>query len=75
MPTPRTSIARYRPRPKPCAIPRGERLTQTDRGRLIRRLADLIAGSEAALAEIETRDNGKLMREMRAQVRRPARHL
>jgi acyl-CoA reductase-like NAD-dependent aldehyde dehydrogenase len=43
-------------------------LTQTDRGRLIRRLADLIAGSEEALAAIETRDNGKLIREMRAQV-------
>jgi acyl-CoA reductase-like NAD-dependent aldehyde dehydrogenase len=48
--------------------PAWRRLTQTDRGRLIRRLADLIAGSEAALAEIETRDNGKLIREMRAQV-------
>lgn len=48
--------------------PAWRRLTQTDRGRLIRRLADLIEGSEAALAEIETRDNGKLMREMRAQV-------
>ena len=48
--------------------PAWRRLTQTDRGRLIRRLADLIAGNEQSLAEIETRDNGKLIREMRAQV-------
>ena len=48
--------------------PAWRRLTQTDRGRLMRRLADLIAGNEEALAAIETRDNGKLIREMRAQV-------
>lgn len=48
--------------------PAWRRLSQTERSRLIRRLADLIVGSEEALANIETRDNGKLLREMRAQV-------
>jgi (Z)-2-((N-methylformamido)methylene)-5-hydroxybutyrolactone dehydrogenase len=48
--------------------PAWRRLTQGDRGFLIRRLADLIARNEEALAGIETRDNGKLIREMRAQV-------
>lgn len=48
--------------------PAWRRMSQTDRGRLLRRLADLVARNEAALAAIETRDNGKLIREMRAQV-------
>ncbi len=43
-------------------------LTQSDRGRLVYRLADLIAANGETLAEIETRDNGKLLREMRAQL-------
>jgi aldehyde dehydrogenase (NAD+) len=43
-------------------------LTQTKRAQLVRRLAELIAGCEEALAALETRDNGKLIREMRAQV-------
>ena len=43
-------------------------LSQSDRGRLLYRLADLIAANGESLAEIETRDNGKLLREMRAQL-------
>src|SRR5258708_3549103 len=45
------------------------RMTQTDRGRLLRCLADLILQHTDALAEIETRDNGKLLKEMRGQMR------
>ncbi len=43
-------------------------ITQTARGALLRRLGDLIAAHGNRLAEIETRDNGKLIREMRAQM-------
>jgi len=42
-------------------------LTQTARGERVARLAGLIAGQAEAFAHIETRDNGKLLREMRAQ--------
>jgi acyl-CoA reductase-like NAD-dependent aldehyde dehydrogenase len=44
-------------------------LTGTARGRLLRRLGELIAGSAHDLAIAETRDNGKLLREMDGQVR------
>jgi acyl-CoA reductase-like NAD-dependent aldehyde dehydrogenase len=44
-------------------------LTATARGHLLRRLADLIAADADRLAAIETRDNGKLITEMRAQLR------
>jgi aldehyde dehydrogenase (NAD+) len=43
-------------------------LTQTRRGRLLRRLGDLIAENADHLARQETLDNGKLLREMRAQL-------
>src|SRR5690606_37663808 len=43
------------------------RMTQTERGRLIQRLAGLIADHAEDLAQLETRDNGKLLKEMRAQ--------
>jgi (Z)-2-((N-methylformamido)methylene)-5-hydroxybutyrolactone dehydrogenase len=43
------------------------RLTPSQRGALLRRLADLITRKSAALAEIEVRDNGKLYAEMSAQ--------
>lgn len=43
-------------------------ITQTARGRLLRNLGDLIEQNAERLAEIETRDNGKLIREMRAQM-------
>ncbi|WP_417843420.1 aldehyde dehydrogenase [Thalassospira sp.] len=48
--------------------PAWRRMTQTDRGRLLRRLSALIAEHADSLAEIETRDNGKLIKEMRAQM-------
>ncbi len=43
-------------------------MTASARGALLRRLADLIAADAARLAEIETRDNGKLLAEMRGQL-------
>jgi aldehyde dehydrogenase (NAD+) len=46
------------------ANPAWSRLSQTGRGKLLRRLGDLISGHAERLAEIETRDNGKLIREM-----------
>ncbi|MBB4571353.1 aldehyde dehydrogenase [Rhizobium leucaenae] len=49
--------------------PAWRRMTQTDRGKLVRRLADLVLEHADELAAIETRDNGKLIREMRAQMR------
>jgi (Z)-2-((N-methylformamido)methylene)-5-hydroxybutyrolactone dehydrogenase len=44
------------------------RLTATQRGKLLHRLGDLIARDAAHLAELETRDNGKLLREMAGQM-------
>ncbi len=49
--------------------PKWRRMTQTDRGKLVRRLAELFLENADTLAEIETRDNGKLIKEMRAQMR------
>ena len=43
-------------------------LTGFGRARLMRRLAELIARDADKLAEIETRDTGKLLREMRGQL-------
>jgi acyl-CoA reductase-like NAD-dependent aldehyde dehydrogenase len=43
-------------------------LSQTARGRLLRKLGDLIGEHAEELARTETRDNGKLLREMRAQL-------
>src|SRR6201989_691380 len=43
-------------------------LTGFGRAALMRRLGDLIARDADRLAEIETRDNGKLLREMRGQL-------
>jgi aldehyde dehydrogenase (NAD+) len=43
------------------------RLTASRRGALLRRLGDLIIQKSATLAEIEVRDNGKLLAEMSAQ--------
>ena len=43
------------------------RMTASQRGALLRTLADLITQKSAALAEIEVRDNGKLYAEMSAQ--------
>ncbi|WP_137387608.1 aldehyde dehydrogenase [Rhodoligotrophos defluvii] len=49
--------------------PAWRRITQTDRGRLVRRLAELVAREADALALMEMRDNGKLLREMQAQLK------
>ena len=43
-------------------------LTATQRGKLLYRLADLIAANASKLAEIETRDTGKIIRETHAQI-------
>jgi acyl-CoA reductase-like NAD-dependent aldehyde dehydrogenase len=40
----------------------------TRRGRLLMRFADLVAANAGAIAELETRDNGKLLREMTGQL-------
>jgi len=44
-------------------------LTPTARGALLRRLGDLITENAQKLAEIEVRDNGKLLNEMLVQLR------
>jgi acyl-CoA reductase-like NAD-dependent aldehyde dehydrogenase len=43
------------------------KLTATQRGALLRKLGDLITAKSKLLAEIEVRDNGKLISEMAAQ--------
>ncbi|MDK1374029.1 MULTISPECIES: aldehyde dehydrogenase [unclassified Sinorhizobium] len=44
------------------------RLTATQRGKLLYRLADLVAENAGKLAELETRDTGKIIRETSAQI-------
>ena len=44
-------------------------MTQTARGKVLRRIAGLIEKHAEHLAEIEVRDNGKLMSEMQAQTK------
>lgn len=48
--------------------PSWRNLTATKRGRLLRNLGDLIGEHADELAELESRDNGKLLREMRGQM-------
>ncbi|WP_437880331.1 aldehyde dehydrogenase [Pseudomonas sp. LRF_L74] len=48
--------------------PAWRNLSATARGKLLRRLGDLIAENKEALAQLESRDNGKLIRETRGQV-------
>ncbi|PJK23650.1 aldehyde dehydrogenase [Mycolicibacterium goodii] len=48
--------------------PRWRDLSQTRRGRLLRRLGDLIGEHAEELARSESLDNGKLLREMRGQL-------
>ncbi|UWQ10267.1 aldehyde dehydrogenase [Aliiroseovarius crassostreae] len=43
-------------------------MTATSRGKLLMRLADLIAENAPRLAELETRDTGKIIRETSAQI-------
>ncbi|MEM6487945.1 MAG: aldehyde dehydrogenase [Pseudomonadota bacterium] len=45
------------------------RMTPTERGKMMRRLGDLVVQHGARLAEIEVRDNGKLIAEMAAQLK------
>ena len=49
--------------------PAWRRMTQTERGKLVRKLGELVLANAEALAAIECRDNGKLLKEMRAQMR------
>ncbi len=49
--------------------PAWRRMTQTERGKLVRRLGELVLENADELALIECRDNGKLLKEMRAQMR------
>src|ERR1700722_11151848 len=49
--------------------PAWAKISGTARGPLLRKLADLIAAEADRLAEIETHDNGKLITEMRTQLR------
>jgi (Z)-2-((N-methylformamido)methylene)-5-hydroxybutyrolactone dehydrogenase len=49
--------------------PSWAKISATARGALLRKLAELIAAEADRLAEIETRDNGKLITEMRTQLR------
>jgi acyl-CoA reductase-like NAD-dependent aldehyde dehydrogenase len=44
-------------------------MTFAERGRLVRKLGELVAERAEELAEVETLDNGKLIREMRGQVK------
>src|SRR5579875_2036372 len=44
-------------------------LTYTERGRMLRRLGDLLAANALDLARFETLDNGKLIREMSGQLK------
>lgn len=44
-------------------------LSASGRGALLRRFADLLAANADRLAEVETQDNGKLIAEMRGQLR------
>ena len=48
--------------------PAWRNITQTRRGDLIRRLAELIDENQESLAQLETRDNGKIIGETRAQM-------
>ncbi|MEI4920718.1 aldehyde dehydrogenase family protein, partial [Klebsiella pneumoniae] len=43
------------------------RMPARDRGRLMRRLAEVIAGHADEIAAVEVTDNGKLIREMAGQ--------
>jgi acyl-CoA reductase-like NAD-dependent aldehyde dehydrogenase len=43
-------------------------LTATARGKLLYRLADLVQANAPKLAELETRDTGKIIRETSAQI-------
>ena len=52
------------------------RMTATERGKILRRIGDLLADDRNAqrLAEIETRDNGKILTEMQGQLKNLPEH-
>jgi aldehyde dehydrogenase (NAD+) len=50
------------------AAPDWANMTATARGKLLLRLADLVAEAAPRLAELETRDTGKIIRETSAQI-------
>jgi acyl-CoA reductase-like NAD-dependent aldehyde dehydrogenase len=52
------------------AMTKGEwsRMSATKRGRVLRNIGDAVASNAARLAEIEARDNGKLLAEMHGQL-------
>lgn len=45
------------------------RMTATERGKIMRRIADLVLENSSRLAEFEVRDNGKLLAEMSGMLR------
>lgn len=45
------------------------KMTATERGKVMRNIGDLIVRNAARLAEIETRDNGKVLTEMQGQLK------
>ena len=47
-------------------------MTATERGRILRRIGDLVTEHAAHLAEIEVRDNGKLLGEVQGQLKAKA---
>jgi len=49
--------------------PAWRRITQSERGKLVRKLAELVFKHADELALVECRDNGKLLKEMKAQMR------
>lgn len=53
-----------------CALgdPAWRKLTASQRGKLLYRLAELVEKAAPRLAELETRDTGKIIRETRAQI-------
>ena len=63
------STARSQRRARRSAAPVARAQRDARAAHLLRRLADLIAAEADRLAEIETRDNGKLITEMRTQLR------
>ncbi len=49
--------------------PRWTKLSATGRGKLLYRLAELVEANAAAIAKLETRDTGKIIRETSAQIK------
>lgn len=45
------------------------KMTATERGKIMRRIGDLIVQNAGHLAETETRDNGKVLTEMQGQLK------